>query len=69
MHCVRGDHTLCKVSCVSGAVTPFGSGGLLTSKKFNGPTALAMAARGGSDGSVELVVLEVENSRFQVFRA
>ena len=36
--------------------------------QFNGPVALAMVPRGGSDGGVELVVLEADTSRFRVFR-
>ena len=62
------EHTLCKVSGASGAVTPFGGRGS-GNGQFNGPVALAVVPRGGSDDGVELVVLEAENGRFQVFRA
>ena len=62
------DHTLCKVSSAGGAVTPFGGEGS-GDGQFDIPAALAVVPRGGSDGGVELVVLDVDNSRFQVFRA
>ena len=64
-----GDHTLCKVAGASGAVTPFGGPGFRNGQ-FDFPAALAMVPRGGgSDGGVELVVLDVDNGRFQVFQA
>ena len=62
------EHTLCKVSGASGAVTPFGGRGS-GDGQFTSPVALAVVPRGGSDGSDELVVLEADNHRFQVFRA
>ena len=64
------DDTLCKVSGASGAVsaTPFGGLGS-GDGQFSAPAALATVPRGGSDGGVELVVLEYNNRRFQVFRA
>ena len=62
------DNTLCKVSGASGAVTPVGGAGS-GNGQFARPAALAMVPRGGSDGGVEVVVLDKNNSRFQVFRA
>ena len=63
-----GDDTLCKVSGASGAVTRFGGPGS-GDGRFNSPAALAMVPRGGSDGGVELVVLDYGKNRFQVFWA
>ena len=63
-----GDNTLCIVSGASGAVTPFGGAGS-GDGRFNRPAALAMVPRAGSDGGVELVVLDGNNRRFQVFQA
>ena len=69
---VAGDHMLCKMPAAGGAVTTFGGD---SEGSGNGqiklPVALAMVPRGGShrDGGVELVVLDKDNSRFEVFRA
>ena len=65
---IYSDSTLCKVSGASGAVAPFGGFGS-GDGQFRSPSALATVPRGGSDGGVELVVLDAGNNRFQVFRA
>ena len=59
--------TLYKVSAATGAFASFGSFGSETGQ-FNWPVALATVQRGGTEGGVELVVLDKNNSRVQVFR-
>ena len=69
-----GPNTLSKVSAATGAVVPFGTNGS-GDGELTTPTALALVldseSGGGSGGrgsGGQLVVLEADNSRFQVFR-
>ena len=65
------NNTLCKVSAASGAVigSRFDGVGPEFNAHFDYPIALAMGPRGGSDGGVELVVLDLGTQYFKVFSA
>ena len=62
--CSASDCTLSKVLATTGVIQSFGSKGT-GNGQFEIPTALAAVAR---DTSVELVVLDLNNARLQVFR-
>ena len=64
----HNNHTVSKVSGLVGEDTPFGGFGS-GDGQFYAPVVLATVTRGGSDSGVELVVLEHNSKRFQVFRA
>ena len=64
-----GDNTLCKVSRVGGgaALAPLGKKGAALGQ-LNAPSALAILPGAGAGDGVQVLVLEADNSRVQIFR-